>query len=425
MESKYQHTTSGQAVYEGDMNLLGEEAALADDRVFAELVRMLPFATAASRGVMPFRTDGMMSGSDPALPGQCIVQPAIGKVVVKPFRAFIGSRAVVGAGVEKANWRDIRSAIMVGSSALDSDVTFAATDGATQRVDLVYAAVTVDANDAGVTRKVKDGTTGLVTSNTVIVTKSTTIALGVVQGADNDPTLPTIPADAAGTYYIPLAYVHVPVSFGGATLLASNNIYECSPQITFAGSTGAAVIRPANGQWDPAGAVNTNFPFALSNRKGGHLPPTMTGGDEVLVALDLLTAIAPHYSHVSGDIVDDSRDWTKRVWTWQMCAVGGGSSPTFPWVKSSIAPFVPAETAIVGAGGAASGFGQSMVQDYSASKAGVLHVTPTQLTGMAATSTIDLYVDLTTGALKIDYTNAPNIKGFIWLRASGQFGNAR
>jgi len=368
MEQQYVHnlagTNNGQAVYSEDYSLIGGEAALADDRVLAELLRMLPFGATASRGVMPYRVNAYEA---PATQGQAIVKAGTGKVTVSPFRAFIGSRTAAAAG-GKANWRDIRSAIMVGATTLNSDVTPDATIVGVQRIDLVYAAVSVDVNDSGVSRKIKSPTTGVISTSTVVVTKSTNIALGVVKGADNVATVPALQADGGGTYYIALAYVHVPASFGGATVLTNADVWEASPAITMAESTGAASVRPADGSFLATGAVETNTPFAFTGRKAGHLPSTMVGGEEILVALDL---VAPNFSHVTGDVVDASRDWTKRLWTWQIAGIGSGSTPFFPWEAAAAVPLAPGSTCIAASGLLASGMGQSFVADVAPTRGGV------------------------------------------------------
>lgn len=422
MEPQYQHTENGQAVYEEDLNLLGENAALADDRTLAELLRMPPMTGGGtvSRGVMPYRIAGWEW--DPL--GAGLVQPGVGKVVVRPFRAFIGSRTAVASSV-KANWRDIRSAILLGASTLNTAVTFDSTTGAVQRNDLVYAAVTIDADAAAANRKVKDPTTGQITTVSLVASKQTTVALGVVKGADNVTSIPATPTDAGAIYYIPLAVVHIPVSFGGSTPLSTDSVYELCPTVSLAESTGTQQVRPADGNWKSDGAVNTNYPWAFTDRKPGHLPPTMVGSEEILVALDLTTAMGANVSHASGDFVDVSRDWTKRIWTWEACALAGGGTPVFPWEEGGAAPFVPASTCIVSAGKDVHGWGQSMYPDLSSGKASIVHLTPTELTGMGGGSTIDIYVDTTNGALKIQYAGAPNVKGFLWLRASAQYGSCR
>ena len=54
-EKKYVHLLDGQEVEEDDLNGISENAALADDRVLAELVRVRPYnGTSPSRGIMPY-----------------------------------------------------------------------------------------------------------------------------------------------------------------------------------------------------------------------------------------------------------------------------------------------------------------------------------------------------------------------------------
>lgn len=420
MESKLQHTTNGQAIYQEDVNLLGEEAALADDRVFAELLRMLPFVTTAARGVMPYRVNGAPLAPDPD--GAPLVLAGVGKVTVRPFRAFIGSRVAVGTGLGKTNWRDIRSVISIGASALDQDVTFDATAGGVHRIDLVYAAVSVDVDDAGVTRKVKSPTTGQVTSATVVVTKSTTVALGVVKGADNSTTPPAIPADAAGTYYIPLAYVHIPASFGGSTSLTPESVWEVAPPITLAESTGAASIRVADGNYRVDGTVQAQTPFEFSGRKPASMPATMVGGEELIFAMDL--EAHPLDSHVNGSVIDASRDWTNRLFSWQVAADATGNTPKFPWQGIGSVPQVPDKACTsTDAAKYKSGMGQSFITDLSAGKCGVIHLAAADFACMNGGSLIDIYIDTSTGELKIDYSGAPGVKMFVWLRATAQFGN--
>src|SRR5689334_8947870 len=112
MENRFQHSLNGQSVQQADLNLLGETSALADDRVFAELFRMQPYDGATVRkGVLPF------GHSASANAGLVVPNGATGSVLVNPLRAFVGSRTAVATSA-KANWRDIRSALAVGSTTL-------------------------------------------------------------------------------------------------------------------------------------------------------------------------------------------------------------------------------------------------------------------------------------------------------------------
>lgn len=420
MESQYQHTTNGQAVYEADLNLLGENGALADDRVFAELLRMTPLGidggASVTKGVMPFKVNVHLGLA--ALP-QCLVQAGTGGVTVHPFRAFVGSRAVVASGA-KANWRDIRSAIMLGSTtALDTAVALDATAGGVQRIDMVYAAVTVDANDTGVVRKVKDPVTGQITTATVTATKSTTVTLGVVKGADNVTALPSIPSDAGGTYYIPLAYVHVPASFSGATAVAPENVWEVAPPVSLAESSGASSLRVANGNWDHNGTVQTRAPFVFAGRTPAAMPSVASGSTARLIAVDLHSATK---SHNSGDIVDFSVDWRCRVFKVYASGIASGSSPDFPW-RTTGANHVPSHAA-----SKAWDMGQSFTSDTTlpsgATGAAVCVFDNTSLPAIAGGASVALYVDAADGNLRVDYSGtAPACKLFFWVEASAQMGN--
>lgn len=419
METKYQHTVNGQAVYEEDLNLLGTNAALADDRVLAELVRMQPFGADVARGILPYRIDGFVSA--PSLnKGQCTVEASTGGVIVHPFRAFIGTRTSAGVGTVKDNWRDIRSTIMVGASALDSAVSFDSTT-TEQRIDLVYAAVAVDANATAVDRKVKDPTTGQITTVSLVTQKNTNVTLGVVKGDNNSTTLKNALSDGAGTYNIPLAYVHIPTSFGDATPLNGIDVWEVARTVSLSESTGAAAIRIASGNWDPAGTVQSRTPFDFTGRQPASVPAVMNGGQDLIAAIDLFTGGTA--SHNSGDAIDSIHDWTKRLWRVDVAAIPGAGGPKFVWESGG--GTVPSYMSFVGAasGTMFSGFGQSLYADMATGKAYVAHMTSANFAALNAGSVVDLYVDMATGALKVEYSGAPNVKLFCWLRATAQFGN--
>ncbi|GEM_PF-2647870 len=426
MEPKYQHTVNGQSVYEEDLNMLGEAGALADDRVFAELCRLLPFnAPTVAKGVMRYGTGGIPSDGGAPYPGQNIVWPSTGGVIVKPFRAFVGPRAAPTAGTEKTAWRDIRSAILIGSAgAFDQAVTFAATGAGVYRLDLLYAAVTPDANGSSTTRKVKDPTTGQITTASIVVSKNTTVTLGVVTGTPGSTTPPNPPSDAAGTYYIPIAIVFITQNFGPAVPILARYIWEIAEPVTLCESTGASVRRVASGNYNITGAVQTRTPWAFTLRKPAHMPPTMTGEETIDFAIDLCTAAPSGMSHNTGDIVDNSRDWTRRLWETQVCGLSGASSPFYPWEHSAVPPLVPAAGLTEGVS-KLSTVGQSMYTDLTAfTKSAVCQLTHSNMSEIAPGATVDIYVDQSTGALHVQYSGAPNVKLHFRARASAQYANA-
>ncbi|WP_404902492.1 hypothetical protein, partial [Propionibacterium freudenreichii] len=63
----------------------------------------------------------------------------------------------------------------------------------------------------------KDPGTLVVASNSRVTYKRTTVTVTTLDGATGvTPVKPTLPADAAGNYYIALAFVWIPAGFGAA-----------------------------------------------------------------------------------------------------------------------------------------------------------------------------------------------------------------
>lgn len=417
-ESQFVHTTNGAAVYSEDFNLFAEEAALADDRVLAEMFRLAPYdGTNIAKAIVPYR----VSNADRSVT-QALVRAGTGGVTVNPFRAIVGSRSLAAAG-GLDNWRDIRSAIQVEAITLTKSIPLATCAAGVYRWDLIYAAVAVDADAAAVSRKVKDPTTGQVTTQSIVTQKATSVTVAAVTGtAGAAPALPALPADAAGTYNIPLAYVRVPASFGGTTSLTTEDIWEIAPIVSLSEATGGASVRTANGNHATTGAVATRSPWTSTTRPPAFMPATMSGAEDLLVAVDLTTGSV---SHNSGDIVDDSRDWSGRVW--HVTAVGHSAtdSPVFAWEDSASTYKVPGAATTTPAMSVHTTIGQT-VNGVGGSQAFVASVRPAELPALAVGSAVALYVDVGGGdtELRIAYSGAPNCKLFFWLRASAPFSNA-
>lgn len=331
MESRYQHTVNGQSVLQDDLNTIGEAASLADDRVFAELFRMAPYdGSDVSKGILPYALAD--AGNEQ------LVAPngATGTVRVNPFRAFVGSRTAVASDA-KENWRDIRSSIAVGSTTLTQEVSFGTAPPAGQtRWDLVYAVVSVDANAAAVARKVKDPTSKVVSSQNVVVTKSTTVTIGVVTGtASATPSFPSIPSDTGSSYYIPLAYVCLMDTYDASYTVQGYRIVHAAPVLAISRATSGKSVRVADQQYTPGGVVMTTAMQQELGSGGGeypmaYLPSTMAGTETVFVALDLANVTTAFHSHANGDVID-SGDWRGRICFWSAVIGLDSNSERFPW----------------------------------------------------------------------------------------------
>ena len=393
MESQFQLTMNGQAVTRGDLNLMGETAALADDRILAELLRMDPYASSTiSRGILsnsPLFKDASTSHT----------------MYVNPFRAIIGSRTDTTALL---NWRDIRSAVFAGSN-----VDLAANSSGHSRWDLVYAKVSLAVPSSPMSVKVKDTSTGQVTTQSLATQLTSSVTVLVVTGTPGTtPAKPALPSDDLTNhyYYIPLAYVMV---FNGYTTSALDGYqtWEIAPCLSLSPNTGTTSLAPANEQYKVGGTVDTNQPWNASaawQKPPAYLPSTMVGKVERLIVLDFLNNPASHVAH---DIVDDSIDWNNRLFKW--IAYASGTTPVFAWEKSATTNVVPsiAGTPLVG-------MGQSFVDDATAPC--VFSVSNSTLPGISSGSaSITIYCE--GHKLKVVTSGSPSGRVFIWLEATGQY----
>jgi hypothetical protein len=436
----------GQAVNRDELNTFGSIAGLADDRVFAEILRMTPDDGTVYRGILPYAGEVRAANYGVAIPNG-----ASGSVLVNPFRAVVGSRSLVGSG-GLANWRDIRSAICIGNTSLTQVVSFTANSSGNPRWDLIYAAVAIDANTTPVTRKVKDPTTSVVTEESVSVFAQTTVTLGVNPGTPaSTPTFPAAPSDSGSTYYIPIAYVRVVNGFGGSTTLNSRDIYEVAPALAISRALGAGSLRPADqqniltgtaitGSGTSAVTLNGDMKWkgTTDTRPAGYMPPSMVGSESLLIAIDLSSGSSGNWSHQNLAIIDASRDWKWRLFKWA-AMVAPTTLGVFPWNASSVDMFASTGMApgyassssalIVGTGSSFHGNGggnwifnaQASGAGSTATPAAGFNVPTNAMTSGAA---VRIDCDTTTGNLQLHITGTPTCSILLWLEASAPYPNA-
>ncbi len=422
MEDRYQHTVVGQEVQEEDLNTLGETSALADDRVLAELLRMIPHRSGedVTKAILPYGTVGRST----SYPVKATVEPGTGKVVVRPFRAVIASRtdSAASTAANKKAWRDIRSAVFVGDTIITcgKDVAVGNNAIANPRYDLVYAVVTPDLDSAAVSRLVKSTSTSVPAAQSIATKKTTTVTVAIAQGtAGASPQAPAITADGAGSYYIPLALVRVPASYAGGALAASD-IIDIAPVLPASLATGTQTLRPASYMQFSGLAVPAVGRIAYANtgdRPPNFLPPSMVGGEALLIPLRLADGVTASVN--DGDVIDESRDWRKRFFKWTAFAeatlklatdksIGGGSA-----VPSGSSTNTLGTNVAIGMGQSFALEGQT---DYYV--AGLINA---NLSTMDASGAVVLYADASTGKLRVGLTGTPKCNLFIWLEASAPF----
>jgi hypothetical protein len=431
MENKFLLQQNGQEVQQADFNVLGDSSGLADDRVLAELVRLAAYdGSNVTRGIMPY---GAVA---PGAPGQGGLNVATapfapvtsgganGSVNIYPFRAFVGSRTAIGATSQTPNWRDIRSTVFTTNSATNLYQTFAiaANAAGNPRWTLVYAQISPDANGPAISRFVKDPVTGAEGAQSIVTTLVTKVVIGNVDGAAGaSPTFPAAPADAGGNYYIPLAYIRVPNGFVAGSTVGVNDIYEVAPIIQLSPTTGTTRCSPANGINTTGGELQTRIPWPASgNRPGPYMPPSMTGMESRFFGLQLGTGLTA--SIANGDTIDQSIDWRNRFfWCWAV-AVGGASSLLAQDPAATSGTNVPSAGTPIYVS-----MGQTFQTDPAAisgvAKLLIVRVTPTQLAGLGAASQIDVWVDPSTGAMRVNLNGTANAQVFFRIDATASFSN--
>ncbi len=171
------------------------------------------------------------------------------------------------------------------------------------------------------------------------------------------------------------------------------------------------------------------------------MPPSMVGMESRIIAIDLANASSANWSHQNGAILDDSVDWRKRVFKW-MAKIGGpaANDSKFPWNSSGGQGLLVGDRSVPSAGGTdlsaeqtyQLGFGQSFAVDaisgtltaayFKATTDGANSANAGGV--MAASTVIAIYVDASTGALKLGVAGVPAVCLFLWLDATAPYGNA-
>lgn len=443
MEPRNQFTYDGQEVEQGDLQQAWDNAAHADDYVFAELLRMAPDVSSISRGIMPWSYAG---GYNASFPG-ALVAPngASGSVLVAPFRAFVGSRTLVATDA-KLNLRDIRSALSVaaGSTSLTQVASFGANASGNPRWDLICAVVSVDANGSTQTRYVKDTTTDNATPQTVVTQLVTSVSLQVVAGtAAALPAPPATPADTSNTYYIPLAAVLIPNGFGATSTVLTKYIATIAPLVGLnakasgaglafepldSASLGSLLAAGSNSGWGVWGSTGTRPPCIM--------PSTARGGFCKELAIDLSGGGSTDLAWANNSVIDSSRDWRNRRFL--ILATFGLASATtnFPWEPGATKDTLGTTGPGLPIGTTNTGRDQAWITSSShfADTAGLntyanAHSTIVCLVGggafaaLPAGAELDLVVDQTNGALGWSHGGSALGRFHIFIIATGQYEN--
>lgn len=434
-ERQFTVTIDGQEVRDTDLNSLGEVSGLADDRVFAELFR--PHGIAAGgvprgRFIIPFNQNLPQVGAVPQgrfyqNPNVQVVAPngASGTTLVGPFRAVLGS-ATLASSSGLNNWKDgVRSGVHIGStSGYYTQITHSANSSGNARIDLVYAIVTPDVNTSTVSRKVKNPSTGVITTQSISVSKVTNVSAAVVTGAPSgSPAIPTLPSDGGGNYYIALALVRIPNGFGASSTVALTDILHDSYHLPVSPEMGVSVVGPAqmNSQISELNTSVLSVARLASWATSGIRPtwfmsPSMIGEDTIWIAIDCTDATSSNWSHplaVTGEVIDQSRNWSNRVFD----AVVTGATGDWAWDPTPTGTSVPYALQDV-----YHVMGQSFTQDWATGQSRPLQIANSNAPSiMPGSERLTIYCDNPTGILYVDVSGQLTNKILIKLSASAPF----
>jgi hypothetical protein len=430
-----------------DVALLGQVAGLADDRVIAELLRLMPTdgINPVARAILP--GGYQLSPQMQLVPSATTVLPTVtpsglanASVVIAPFRAVIGSRTPVAtSGIQ--NWRDDRSAVFVGGAAsLTQSIVLAPNASGNPRWDLIYVAVSVDVQANAVQRRVKaPGLTSAITPTTVFQYLAAAAAIQTVTGAPGaSPVIPNVPGDGSGIWNIPLAVVLVPNGFGAASIVVQESVRDVAPVVTLsAQATGAIGARPASESHDTlqtsggamvitpgASMADPAFQWTLApiHRPPTFLPPQMIGGESIFVDIDIINSAHP--SHVSGAIIDRSVDWRKRFFlvfvSGALAAVKFSNDPT---AQASAAALPTLKEVVTDAGSQSwtdFRMGNSFVVDArSTTTDSTIYYADNASTGgvVAGGTKLAIYVSKMDGTMRCWFSSSPAVRLFAWIFA--------
>ena len=428
MDRQYQIPNDGQEASLEDLELLGEVSALAGDRVLADLIQIpasegaVGPAVVPQKAVMPFGTRFGPTG-----PFKAVVEPTgsgDGSVRVYPFRAVIGGRGDVAADAD-TRILDIRTAYHNPPTGVEFTTVALEATSANHRVDLIYALVQLASPATTTTRFVKAAVGGAVSPQVVSQFVRTTVTLVVVKGTEGaSPTRPALPADVDGVAYnIPIAYVWLGHPFTTGSTIEERRIEEVAPVLgQNAGRVGGANAGPVGEAFRAGAGLKDQDVWSVNKRPDVYLPPSMSGLVVRWFGLDQKTDLTIPTSGTR--TLDSTIDWRQRAFKTRAQARGAANA-SLAWQSGTAA--APADTLPAEEqGGTVSSyetFGQSFQNDESSPGSYVCRCSNGNLgPAVAAGATLDVWVDLTSGQLKITANGtAAGCHIFFWIEATGQF----
>lgn len=170
------------------------------------------------------------------------------------------------------------------------------------RVDSVYVSVAMSTPVGGQrSRRVKNPTTGAVTTQTVDVYSDATATLLVAPGVEGSATPGTVPADTATTWNVKLADVVLPAGYVSGTILYDGTVGEYIKQRWTRGGVSTQASR----------AVRVNVPQFKTNCDAG-LYDDISAADRG-TGLTIVRGTFRNTAAGAVMVLDKSVDWRRRI----------------------------------------------------------------------------------------------------------------
>src|SRR6185369_4458707 len=116
----------------------------------------------------------------------------------------------------------------------------------------------------------------------------------------------------------------------GTSTVGLTDIATQAPVLSLARATGGKSIRPASSN-NSVSTTQQHSWGSTGTRRKVLLPRDMTGGETLLLAMDLKSNTVGDHSHLDGDVLDEG-NWAGRICKWHcVFATGAGTASFFPF----------------------------------------------------------------------------------------------
>lgn len=425
---------TGQEVTLDDLEDLSDVGALSEDRALQDLYDLgaAGIADTPIISVKPYNP-GAVTASGLASAGVHATGSLNRTVSVGPFQFIIGSPDTDVANNPAAGLRDPRTVQHVNpnipGTSVAEIVTMSVT-AANHRWDLIYAELKTDVSKTSLTRFQKDPDTENVTAPAVDTELGQEVLIKVVEGAEAaSPLRPALPANAAGVYNVPLAYVALTHPFGASDAVPEEAIQELWYNKGISPGTAAQQFNVLARQSSVGGFADTGDVWDPSTdpaRPKSYLSPEMAGGISFPLALVLTSAGGtPNFAPDSDNLIDNTINWRKRLFRVWVTIQRGGTATRFTWDPAATVASPPvrgdnsSQTARFRVG-----FGQSFHDDAVGVAGGLVFLLDDSfMSDLPAGAQVQLYVSQA-GQLRMAIAvTDPDCMLFAWIDASNQFSN--